>query len=120
MRRLLATLLLMIVPFQFAWSAVQGVHVHPGDDAPVAEFHAHHDADHAHADAAPAASGAGDCSHNADGHHDGHCHLAFSMILSGPAPALAATPRGGAPAAPPLAFTSHIPPLFDWPPSARR
>jgi len=54
------------------------------------------------------------------GHHDGHCHPAFSMILIEPQPALADLSRGGAPASPPASFTSHTPPLFDWPPSARR
>lgn len=120
MRRLLAILLLLIVPFQFAWSTAQGVHDHFGSDGPATGFHSHHDGDHAHPNAGFATSDPEHSSHHADGHHDGHCHMAFSMILSGSAPALAATPRGGAPAAPPLAFTSHIPPLFDWPPSARR
>lgn len=119
MRRLLAILLLMIVPLQFAWSAVQGVHGHLGGNVAVAGFHAH-DGDHAHQDADPAATGGEHCSHNDDGHHDGHCHPAFSMILIEPQPALADLSRGGAPASPPAFFTSHTPPLFDWPPSARR
>lgn len=120
MRRLLAVFLLLIVPLQFAWSAVQGVHGHLGGDVPAVGFHAHDDGDHVHPGTSPAAADGEHGHHNADDHHDGHCHLAFSLILGGSAPALAATPRGGAPAAPPLAFTSHIPPLFDWPPSARR
>lgn len=132
MRRLISLLLLCIVPLQFAWAAVLGVHGHVGGQAvgmslhSHAPGHAHHDAhpgahDHPpgahHHDCAahpPAADGG-----SADDHLGCHVHPVFSLIVMD----LAVTPGiaacGGPIAHHPAAFVSRVPPLPDHPPLVR-
>lgn len=122
MRRLIATLLLLIVPLQFAWSATENLHGHLDNKGPVLGFHSHDDDHHHHDDGAVdhdsfAASDTND-GHNDDGHHDGHYHPIFSTLLIESHLKLSEASPNGPPVRPPASFTSHIPPLFDWPPSA--
>lgn len=74
--------------------AVSGFHVHDHDDS-------HHD------------------DHGDDGHLDGHVHPVFTMLVMESCLHLGVPLPDGPPSRPLAAFTSHIPLLFDWPPSAR-
>ena len=122
MHRLIAILLMLIVPLQFAWSATESLHGHLGDENSVAGFH-FHDNNHDHHDdelvdhdslaVDDTANG-----HNDDGRHDGHYHPIFSLLLIEPDLKLGEVSPDGPPVRPPASFTSHIPLLFDWPPSA--
>jgi len=113
---------MLIVPLQFAWSATESLHGHLGNEGSVSGFHSH-DEDHDHHDAGTVdrdSLAAGDTpdGHNDDGHHDGHCHNFFSMLVIEPDLKLSKAPPNGRLIRPPASFTSHIPLLFDWPPSA--
>ena len=122
MRRLLAILLLLLVPLQIAWSATESLHGHLGNEGSASEFHFHDD-DHGHDhDADPGDrddfdTGVLQQGHNDDGHHDGHYHPVFSMLVFESQLNLGEALPHGPPTRPPSSFTSHIPPLFDWPPS---
>lgn len=123
MRRLLAVFLMLLVPLQFAWSAAQSLHGHIGEDVSVLGFHTH-DHDHDHRDGELAAhdglvDGDMDNGHNDDGQHGGHYHPVFSSLVIEIDLKLGEIAPDGPPVRPPTSFTSHIPPLFDWPPSAR-
>ncbi|MDO8350657.1 MAG: hypothetical protein Q7S94_05850 [Gallionella sp.] len=122
MRRLIAILLLFIVPLQFAWSATESLHGHLGNEGSVSGFHFHDD-DHDHHDADTVDRDilvAGDTpdGHNDDGHHDGHYHPVFNMLVIEPHLKLSKASPNGWLIRMPASFTSHIPLLFDWPPSA--
>ena len=122
MRRLLAILLLLLVPLQIVWSATESLHGHLGNEGSVSGLHFHDD-DHGHdhdadlGDHDDSDIGVLQQGHNDDGHHDGHYHPAFSMLVFEPQLNLGAALPHGPPTRPPSSFTSHIPPLFDWPPS---
>jgi hypothetical protein len=123
MRRLIAILLMLIVPLQFAWSAAESLHGHLDNDASLIGFHFHdddhdhhHDGDLANHDVF-AANGLHD-GHADDGHHDGHYHPVFSMLVFESALRLGDALPDGPSARLSVSFTSHIPLLFDWPPSA--
>ena len=135
--RLLAILLMLIVPFQFGWSAVLSIHGHTRSDV-VVGFHTHDGhhgshGDHQHphpgktasdepnggieqAAQIPAASGA--AGQNDVDRVDGHYHPILASLVMHSALPLDCAPSSGAPSRPPDSFSSRIPPLFDWPPSA--
>ena len=118
MYRVLALLLMLLVPLQVAWSSVAGLHGHLESKASEQGFH-HHDDDHAH-NAEPADHDglvAGD-THGNDGHHDGHCHPVFSMLVIEPDLKLSTAAPDGPPVRRLFTFTSYTPLLFDRPPSA--
>jgi len=119
MRRLIALIIMLIVPLQFAWAAAAGLHGHVGKDMASAGFHTH-DHDH-HESAHPDHDAAGDTNnqdHNEDGHH-GHSHPVFSSILVESGLTLDIALSGGPLLHPPAAFFSRTPPLLDRPPLAR-
>lgn len=121
MRRLVALILMLILPLQFAWSAAANLHGHAGDNVAVlgvhVHDHGHHDAGHADHDASLA--GDSETGHNEDGHHGSHYHPVFSSILMETGLSLGVSPPDGPPPHPLAAFLSHTPPLFDRPPLAR-
>lgn len=120
MRRLIALILMFIVPLQYAWSATVAMHGHPAGDAVVVGAHAHdhdfHDAGHADHDLSVAAD---QDSHNDDSHHGSHCHHVLSLALLNVGPVLGHAEPGSEIGEPILAFHSRIPPLLDRPPLAR-
>jgi hypothetical protein len=126
MRRFLAVLLMLLVPLQFAWSAMASVPGHLDDPASATGFHvhAHDDHDHHHDDGADMADRDDDdadttpSAHHDDGHHDGHYHPVFNMLVVELQLNLDDALPHSPPARPPAAFTSHIPLPFDWPPIA--
>ena len=124
MRRIFAILLMLLVPLQFAWSTTQSLHGHLDGDVPALGFHSH-DGDHdhhgdsdqlAHHEAMAGSAGSGD---SEGGYSGGHYHPIFmSVVVSAKLMLDEGTP-GGPPVRPLATFISRIPPLFDWPPSAR-
>jgi hypothetical protein len=119
MRRLIALILLLIVPLQFSWSAAMGVHGHSGGDVVGAHIHDHDYHDGGHSDHDLALAGDTDAGHNNDGHHVSHCHHVFSVIFMASLPTHGQHVSGAAPAHPAARFTSHTPILQDPPPPAR-
>lgn len=124
MRRVFAILLMLFVPLQFAWSAAQSLHGHPDSDVSVLSFHSHEGDSHHHGESEPSAhhetvtGGVG--SGNSDaGHSDGHYHPIFVSVVVNAALKLGEPFPSGPPIRPLAAFISRVPPLFDWPPSAR-
>ncbi len=119
MRRLIALIIMLIVPLQFAWSAAAGLHGHTVEDMATSGFHTH-DHDH-HESGHPGHDDAGDTNnkdHNEDEHH-GHCHPVFSSIpLMVSGLTLDISLRDGPILHPPAAFLTHVPPLLDRPPLA--
>lgn len=126
MRRLVTVLLLLIVPVQFAWSAVVGVQGHLAHDKPSIGIHAHgHDHDHDHvgempdeppgAEASSYGEGPGHCE---DGHYLNHYHPVFSSILIEHELALSARVPDGPIMFDATSFFSHISPPLDRPPLA--
>ncbi|PKO38868.1 MAG: hypothetical protein CVU33_07235 [Betaproteobacteria bacterium HGW-Betaproteobacteria-6] len=117
---MLAILLMLIVPFQFAWSAVESMDGHLDHEGSASVFHYHdddhhHDGDVDHHD--EMAGGLAEQGHNDDGHHDGHFHPVLNIIVFEPQLNLGKALPHDPPMRPPSSFTSHIPSLFDWPPS---
>jgi hypothetical protein len=123
MRRFLVTLLIVLVPVQFAWSAMNSMHGHHIGDRPATlGFHTHA-GDHG-SGAEPALNGEHGVGHDADSDGDnglagGHYHTTVVSLLIRADLALDDTCRCASPPHSPASFTSRIPPLFDWPPSAR-
>ena len=128
MRRLITILLMLLVPLQGAWSAGHALRAHAPADMAVGGAHVHvHGHGHGHShdgmgleDSAQADSASG----TADGttaaqEHGSHAHPAFTFILSGDGIGLADDSPAQPPPSPASSFTSHIPPLFDWPPAVR-
>jgi len=121
MRRLIALIIMLIVPLQFAWAAAVGVYGHAGQGVAAAGFHTHgHDhephGDTHHDHGAPADSKSQE--HGDDGHH-GHTHPVFSSLLAELGLSLAETVPGGPILQSPTGFLSRTPPLLDRPPLAR-
>ncbi len=119
MRRLIALIIMLIVPLQFAWSAAAGLHGNVAKDVATSGFHTHGH-DH-HESSHPGHDASGDTNnkdHKEDGHH-GHSHPVFSSIVMESGLALDAALSGGPILHPPAAFFSHTPPLLDRPPLAR-
>lgn len=123
MRRLIAILLMLLVPLQFAWSAIGNVHGHFGDAGAALGFHVHDDGHgHNHGGAGGDDRDGGIANglaqdHDGDCHHDGHYHPVFSLLLPEHRLRLGLALADGPPLPPLPSFTSHIPALFDWPPS---
>jgi len=121
MRRLIALLLMLVLPLQSAWSAAAGVHGHLHGDAGASGVHAqdcdYHDVGHADRDLSATAD-QDNGARNDDGHHGNHCHHVLSAILIGAEPALAPAPSDDAVGHPPPRFHSHIPLPLDRPPPA--
>lgn len=119
MRRLIAIIVMIIVPLQFAWAAAVGLHGHAGKDVTTSGFHTH-DHDH-HGNGHLDHDASGDTNkqdHNEDGHH-GHYHPVFSSILMESALTLDIALTSRPILHPPAAFFSRTPPLLDRPPLAR-
>lgn len=123
MRRLLALLLIVLVPLQFAWSAAHAMHGHGADDVAALGLHSH-DSDHGHDidthdDDHDDLASTGSTGDSPDGGNPGHYHPVFSPLVIEPIVDLPRFEPDGPPAWLPATFTSHIPPLFDRPPLAR-
>lgn len=122
MRRFIAIIVMLVIPLQSAWSAVSGLYGHLDDNVAVAGFHSHahehEDAGHSSHTASVSACDTGS-KHTEDGHHDGHCHHAFSPLLMETGLNLGVISSGGPILQPHAAFFSHTPPLFDRPPLMR-
>lgn len=118
MRRLIVLIVLLVVPLQFAWAAVLGLHGHVGHDSPTASYHTHGDGlpgDADHDRDAPAGSKNQD--QGDEGHH-GHVHPVFSSLLAEPGLPWVEAVRDGPIPQPPARFLSRTPPLLDRPPLA--
>lgn len=111
LRRLFALVLMVLVPAQMSGAAAQALHGHFDGETP-AVYH-HHDASSA---AAPDLDQ--EHHHDADGHHDGHCHPVFSVLMTAPGAPGLPPPHPPRLAARPAAYTSHIPPPDIRPPLA--
>lgn len=125
MRRLLAFILILMLPLQSVWSLAQA-YWHLDDPSVTIGFHEHHEHGHGEHDAhdqggdLPGSGAAvvdAQQAHNGEGHHEGHSHTVFNMLVTETSVPPAAAMRHVAPSRPPSSFTSHIPPLFDWPPA---
>lgn len=127
MRRLFAILLVVFVPIQLCWSAMESVRGHRDVEGSVAGWHVHHDAaEHADHDLVgdldhddPVLAGIADDDRDAGGHPGGHCHPTFSVLTQGVEPASGGALPHGRPSGPLPTFISHIPPPLDWPPVRR-
>jgi hypothetical protein len=117
MRRALLIFLMMLVPFQAAWSAGHALHGHL--DATTAHNHSH-DSDHEqeHGGGVDFMADAS-AIHDDDGHHGSHVHAAYTFMVADAGIGLTNPRTGQPPPAPPASFTSHIPPLYDPPPVVR-
>lgn len=123
MRRLVALLLMLIVPLQFAWSAAVSLHGHVGDTPSavgLAHSHAH---DHQHTDACHEHEGVSltggiDPAHGEDGHHASHFHPVFNLILTDIDPPPGAAAPDGPIQHSSAAYVSRTPPPLDRPPLA--
>lgn len=125
MHRALVILLMLIIPIQFAWSAVANGHGHMDIEGSSSGFHVHHD-DHDHDHEGgnvgghgndTASSDLGNPDHDADDHHDGHHHPAFTMLIPDGRQEFVETLPHAAPWRPLPTFISRTPLLFDWPPA---
>jgi hypothetical protein len=131
MRRILAFVLMLLVPLQLAWSAVEAIPGHVDQDVSASGYHVHQHHDRG-MQASPAPGDPGAIALGAPGgnHHDGvshgdegtqagHFHPVLCFIAFEPVVNVGSAPPGEAPSRPADSFISHIPPLFDWPPAAR-
>ena len=120
MRRLIALIIMLVVPLQFAWAAAAGLHGHVAMDTVGAHVHDHdhHNAGHASPDLDALGSTDGE-QHNEDGHHGSHCHHVFSFIFHQPGSLPGLELKGGPLQHASAAFLSRIPPLLDRPPLER-
>ena len=120
MYRLVALILMLIVPLQYAWSAASVLHGHLAG-APVSMSTHAHDHDFyamGHVDHDLSVLGDQDGYH-ADDHHGSHCHHVLSLALLEVGPLFAHEVSGCAPGSLNLTFHSRTPPPLDRPPSAR-
>jgi len=118
MRRLVALIIMLLVPLQSAWSVTSSLHG-PLDKAVAAGvMHAH---DHVHpADDGRDISLAGTMNgHDEDGYHDSHCHPVFNLVLAESCLTLGAALSNGPILQSATSFFSHTPPLLDRPPLAQ-
>lgn len=122
MRRVVAMLLMLLVPLQLAWSAALSVHGHMGERVAALGLHTH-DAGHAH----PGDSDRPAHDETHEGNHDGgessgghHYHPVFVSLVITHEINLNDSFRNAQPPRWAASFTSRTPPLFDWPPSDRR
>lgn len=121
MRRLIALIIMFVVPFRFAWAAAAGLHGYLAMDTGgthVVHDHDHHDANHAGHGLAAFGSTDGEQPSD-DGHHDSHCHHVSSFILHQPGPLPRLELTSGPLRHAPDTFLSRIPPLLDRPPLTR-
>lgn len=120
MHRLIIFILMLVVPLQYAWSAVMAMDVHhaPTTIAPITlSAHSHdHDHDHVCHDLSVSAEPG---SQPDDGHHGGHCHHVLTMALLGDVPLLAHAVSDGKIGEWSRTFSSRTPPLLDRPPEMR-
>jgi hypothetical protein len=120
MRRLIALIIMLVVPLQFAWAGAVGIYGHAGKTAPTTCFHAHDDGHDHHGHAQhdhDIPDGSSHPEHTDDGHHC-HVHPVFFSLLAGPGLTFAEAIPGGPMLQPPSGFLSHTPPLLDRPPLA--
>ena len=119
MRRLIALIIMLIVPLQFAWAAAASLNGHLEEKVAPSGFHTHGH-DH-HANAHPDNGASVDTNtqdHKEDGHHD-HCHHVFSSMLAEHCPTPDIAVSDGPILQAPETFLSRTPPIFDRPPLAR-
>jgi hypothetical protein len=124
MCRVLAIVLMLLVPLEFAWSAAQRLHHPLGSDVASLGFHTHAgESDHPdggkHATQGEPGADRGNSSDSNHGHSGGHYHPIFVSLVSDAELILHETLSGGAPVRALATYTSRTPPLFDWPPAAR-
>ncbi|HQT00645.1 MAG: hypothetical protein B7Y26_00970 [Hydrogenophilales bacterium 16-64-46] len=119
MRRLVILTLLLILPLQFAWAAVLGIHGHTGNTQALSgpHMHPHHHGMEASADPAPDAASESDGEHGADEHPD-HTHPVFTSLLAESGLPQTVSLPGGPILHLSAVFLSRIPPLPDRPPHA--
>lgn len=126
-RRVIALLIMLLMPLQFAWSASHYISGHVNNETAAAGSH-NHDAHHVDGDQHHEAGfvledrspDRGHASgHGEDGDSGSHFHPVFTLLVIEPDLRLEASSSAGPPIHPPASFTPHIPPLFDWPPAAR-
>lgn len=122
MRRVIALIIMLVVPLQFAWSAVLNVHSHVESEAVVTQHvhdHDHHDGGHLDRGLIDTEPAEGD-THGSDCHHHAsHCHHVFSFILHQSTPSASLELKAGPIAHIATAFVSRTPPPLDRPPLAR-
>lgn len=121
MRRLVALIIMFVVPLQFAWAAAVGVYGHAGQDRSPAGFHTHDVGHDHHGDAHHDHKVPDDTQpqeHGEDGHH-GHVHPVFSSLLAHFGLTLVEAVPDGPIMQPPSGFPSRTPPLLDRPPLSR-
>lgn len=121
MRHLIAILIMVIVPFQSAWSVAMNLHGHMGADAAGGIMHVHDHENQLHEEhsISQTCTMDQDHGHNEDGHHDPHCHPVFNPIVTETTQALEVARTNEPILQAPSDFFSHTPPLFDRPPLAR-
>lgn len=119
MRRLVILTLMLILPLQFAWAAVLGIHGHAGDAPALSgpHTHPHHHGTEASADHAHDAASGSDAEHGTDEHPD-HTHPVFTSLLAESGLSLSVSLPGGPILHPAAAFLSRTPPFPDRPPHA--
>ncbi|WP_018078669.1 hypothetical protein [Thiobacillus denitrificans] len=121
MRRLVAVIIMFIVPLQFAWAAAVGIYGHAGQDRSPLGFHSHvvghdhqGDAHHDH----DVLGNSQTQEHGEDGHHS-HVHPVFSSLLAQFSLSFIEAAPDGLIMPPPTGFQSRTPPLLDRPPLVR-
>lgn len=120
MRRLVALLIMLVIPLQFTWAAVLGVHGHIGTGVAGSGFHVHAHHHHHEAGGHPDSSAHGgvNCQDHDEGSHQGHVHPVFtSLPMEAGWLMTEAAPSGPIPLQP-TRFLSRTPPLLDRPPIA--
>ena len=121
MRRLILLILMLVVPIQYAWSAVMAMDVHHVSTtiAPMTLATHVHDHDYHHGGCHDISVSAEPGNQHDDDHHGSHCHHVLSMALLGTVPILAHAISDGKLGEWGLSFYSRIPPLLDRPPEMR-
>lgn len=122
MQRIIAIIIMFMVPLQTAWSAAVSLHGHMSGEGLArimhVHEHAHQNEAHTHDDISASAS-ADDKSSHEDEHHDPHCHPVFNSVLAESCLTVGVDLTNTAILQAPVSFYSHTPPLFDRPPLAR-
>lgn len=114
MRRLILFILMLVVPLQYAWSAVVAMDAH---HAPMTL--SAHENDHHHGVCHDGSVSVKLGNQHDDGHHGSHCHHVLSMALLGNVSSLAHAVAGDTFGEWRLSFCSRTPPLLDRPPEMR-
>jgi len=122
MRRILAILLICLLPLQLSLATAASLHGHLDDFEVAVGFHAHDDEWHHEFAEVPGdvvVHGDMHAERDDDGHHDGHFHHVYSMLVFEVPQSIASPEFRSELPGPSAAFTSHIPRVTDRPPLAR-